>query len=173
MKNRSYHLYNNFTLLCLAAFMLFSFTLKHPFYLGITDLKYNIKQKSLEGTVKLFTNDIEEAISKLYHLKADLINGKDKEAMNKILQDYVRNHLKMKVNLKAVEITVLGFEHEAEAIWLYVEINNCPLPKKMEIENTLLYDYIKSQINIVHCQVKEMTQSSKLTNPDKKMVLEF
>lgn len=159
-------------MLLLTALLLFSFTIKHPFYLGVTDLKYNTKQKSLEGTVKLFTNDLEEALSNIYHVKVDLINGKDKESMTKILSDYLRNHLKLKVNAKAAPINLIGFEHEAEAIWMYVEVS-CAPPKKLEIENTLLYDYIKSQINIVHCQVKDNAKSSKLTNPDKKMVLEF
>ncbi|MBA3664860.1 MAG: hypothetical protein H0W61_11725 [Bacteroidetes bacterium] len=159
--------------LCSLTLLFFSFSLKHPFYLGVTDLKYNAPQKSLQGTVKLFTNDFEDAIKKVYKVQIDLINGKDKESNNTILKDYLKNHLKIKINGKAAALDLIGYENEAEAVWMYVESVNCALPKKIEIENTLLYDQVKSQINIVHCDVKGNTKSSKVTNPEKSIVFDF
>lgn len=160
-------------LFILGALLFSSFNLKHPFYLGVTDLKYNSKEKSVQGTVKLFTNDLEDALVKLYNVKVDLINGKDTASISKILGDYLKNHLKMKVNGKAATLSLIGYEHESEAIWMYIEFKNCPLVKKMEIENTFLYEYLKSQINIVHCEVSGQSKSSKVTNPEKNMVFEF
>ncbi|MGZ3920455.1 MAG: DUF6702 family protein [Bacteroidia bacterium] len=160
-----------FAKLIFVVFLFCSFS--HPFYLGVTDLKYNSKEKSVQGSVKLFTNDLEDALKKVYKVQIDLINGKDKNSLNKILNDYLKNHLKIKINSKPVTFDMIGFEHESEAVWMYVEILNAALPKKVEIENTLLYDQVKSQINIVHFEVNGNTKSSKVSNPDKNIVFEF
>lgn len=153
--------------------LFFSFGIKHPFYLGVTDLKYNAKEKSLQGTAKLFTNDLEDALKKNYKVQVDLINGKDKASLNKIIGDYLKNHLKLKINGNALQASFIGFEHESEAIWMYFEYEKCSVPKKIETEISFLYENIKTQINLVHCDVNGKTQSSKVTNPDKNIVFTF
>jgi len=162
-----------FVKVLLLAFVFLSFTSKHPFYLSVTDMKYNAKEKSLQTSVKLFTNDLEEALKKIYKQPVDLINVKDKEAINKLLDDYIKKHLSVKVGGKPQKLNFVGFEHEEEAIWIYLEYQNCPLPKKIEIENTLLYDFIKTQINIVNIEVNGLKKSSKVTNPEKSLIFEF
>lgn len=161
------------TALVLCTVIVTAFSTKHPFYLSVTDLKYNLKEKSIQGTAKLFTNDLEDALAKLYKVKVDLINGKDTASIAKILSDYLKNHLKVKVNTKSLAPALIGYEHEAEAVWLYMEFKNCALPKKLEIDNSFLYEQIKSQINLVHCDVNGNTKSSKVTNPEKNIVFEF
>jgi len=146
---------------------------KHPFYLGVTDIKYNAKEKTLQSSVKLFTNDLEEALGKLYKQKVDLINGQDKEKLNSLLSDYLKSRLIVKVNGKLQLFTFLGFEHEADAVWMYLEFKNCPTPKKVEVSNSLLYDFVKTQTNIVHCEVNGNKKSAKVSNPEKTLIFQF
>lgn len=159
-----------FALLLLAAAV--AFRAKHPFYLGVTDVKYSQKEKALQGSVKLFTNDLEDALRKLYKVNVDLINGQDKATVTTILQDYLYKHLAFKVNGKPVKYTLIGFEHESEALWMYIE-GACPVPNSVDIENTLLYDQIKTQINIVHCEVNGVSKSYKVTNPEKNITFSY
>ncbi len=160
-------------LIFLVPFIFFSFTIKHPFYLSVTDLKYDAKTKTLQTSVKLFTNDLEEALKKIYKRPVDLINGTDKEGINKLLLDYVQKHLSVKIGGKVQKFDFVGFEREEEAVWIYLECKNCPAPKKVEIENTLLYDYIRGQISIVNFEVNGLKKSSKATNPEKKIFFEL
>jgi len=44
--------------------LFFCLAFKHPFYLGVIDLKYNSTEKSIQGSIKLFTNDFENALKK-------------------------------------------------------------------------------------------------------------
>ena len=152
---------------------IFSVCFTHPFYLGVTDLKYNIKEKSLQGSVKLFTSDFEAALKKIHKKSIDLINVKDKEATLKMLATYLNERLKIKVNNKVVGYKLIGFENEEEAVWMYIECNKTELPKKIEIENSLLCDYLKEQMNIVHIEVKESKKSLKVTCPDKNLKFDF
>lgn len=159
-----------FSFTCLLI-LLFSF--KHPFYLSVTDLKYNVGEKALQGNVKIFTNDLEGALKKIHGQTVDLINPKDTLKTKKILEDYLKKRLSLTINGQSKTYDVLGFENEQEAIWLYIEIKNCPLPKKIEVDNTLLYDYIKDQTNIIHLEVKAQKKSLKVGNPERLAVFEF
>jgi len=153
--------------------IIFLLAFKHPFYLGVVDLKFNPKEKVLQGSVKLFTNDFEAALKKLNKMPVDLINVKDKDATNKLVFSYLKERLKLYVNGKAVAYKLIGFENEAEAIWMYIEFEPSSIPKKIEIENTLLYEHLKDQMNIVHMEVNNIKKSLKVSNPEKKLKFEF
>jgi hypothetical protein len=68
---------------------------------------------------------------------------------------------------------LIGFENEAEAIWMYIEFEKSLTPKKIEIENTLLYEHLKDQMNIVHIEVNNSKKSLKITNPEKNLKFDF
>lgn len=159
--------------ICLGFLLILFFSFKHPFYLSVTDLKYNPAAKALQGSVKIFTNDLETALKKVHGKTVDLINPKDTVATQKLLDDYLKKNLRFKINGQQKTYTLLGFENEQEAIWLYIELKNCPLPKKIEVETTLLYDHIKDQNNIIHLEVNGQKKSFKVSNPDKFSVFEF
>lgn len=155
----------------LALFFLCAF--KHPFYLGLCELKYNEAEHTLQGSVKLFVNDMEDALTKLNGKKVDLINIKDSVATNVLVKTYLHQRLSFMVNDKKVSYHFIGFEKEEEAIWVYIEVLNCPKPKSIKVSNTLLYDFIKEQMNIVQVELANDKKSSKLVNPDKEVLFEF
>ena len=136
-------------------------------------MKYSENEKSIQTSLKLFTNDLEDALKKISKQSVDLINGKDKEALNKLLNEYIQKRLSLKVNGELKKFTFVGFERESEAIWIYIEYAQTEAPKKIEIENTLLYDYIQGQINVVHFELNGKKQSSKVTNPEKNILFGF
>ena len=151
--------------------LLFSF--KHPFYLSVTNLKYSASEKAIQGSVKLFINDLEDALKRTQHHTVDLINPKDTLKTQLILEDYLKKRLSLSLNNEPKNFQVLGFEREQEAIWIYIEFENCELPKTLILKNSLLYDYIKSQSNIIHVEVNEEKKSFKLNNPETVASFEF
>lgn len=151
-------------------FSLFLFIGKsHPFYLSVTDMKYNEKNKSLEIACKLFTNDLEGALKKTTGKKVDIINPKDKKEVEKILFDYINKRLAINLNGKLKTLKYIGYEKEEDVIWTYMEIEKCEKPKQINITNSLLYDYLKEQINLVSIEIAGSKQSSKVSNPDKEI----
>ncbi|MBL7934115.1 MAG: hypothetical protein JNL60_19580 [Bacteroidia bacterium] len=160
------------TLLLVSVFI-FCTASKHPFYLSVTDLKYSEKEKAIQGSVKIFTNDFEGALKKKHGKTIDLINIKDTAFTKKTIADYLKEHLKISPDGKQKEYDLLGFEREEEATWVYIEIKNCPQPKLLQIENTILYDHIKEQTNIVHLEVGGEKKSYKVVYPEKEIRFEF
>lgn len=155
--------------LLLAVCTLYSF--RHPFYMSVCE--FNWKDKELNASVKMFTNDLEDALRKSSGKKVDLINGTNKEELNALISEYIKKRLKVKINNEPLSFQFIGFEREEDAIWSYIEYKNCPKPKNIEIENSLLYDYINNQINIVHFEIGTDKKSSKVNKPEKLIKLEF
>lgn len=141
----------------------------HPFYLSVTDIKYNEKNKSLEIACKMFTNDLEGALKKTTGKKIDIINPKDKKEVEKILYDYINKRFNLILNGKPTTLKYIGYEKEEDVIWTYMEIEKCEKPKLVTINTSLLYDFIKDQINLVSLEVGGNKQSSKVTNPSKEI----
>ena len=152
----------------------FSFnTFKHPFYITVVDIKHDTKQQSLNISVKLFTNDIEEALKKTTSKSIDLLNPKNKAEMEIELMNYIKKRLTVTLNNKATSIDFIGYEKEEDAIWAYLEIKKVAIPKTIKVDTKLLFDFLPLQSNIVHAEVNGVKKSSKVNNPDSKVEFNF
>src|SRR6185312_8773546 len=90
--------------------LFFAAAFKHPLYLSVTDLKYTAKEKSLQGSVKLFTSDIEGALKKIYGSTIDLIHPKDTLRARQMLDAYLKKHVSIRINGKPWPYVLHGFE---------------------------------------------------------------
>ncbi len=139
----------------------------------VVDIKHDTKQQSLNISVKLFTNDIEEALKKTTTKSIDLLNPKNKAEMETELMNYIKKRLSIMLNNKATTIDFIGYEKEEDAIWAYLEIKKVGLPKNIKIDTKLLYDFLPQQSNIIHAEVNGVKKSSKVNNPDSKIEFNF
>jgi hypothetical protein len=144
----------------------------HPFYLSVLDLKYNKKEAAFQGSVRIFTSDLEAAIAKKEKKKVDLINYRDTVKTQQILNLYLRQFLSFEVNGKAVPISFIGFEKEEESTWIYLEFR-ATAPKKLKVNNQILCESIQSQSNIIHIECNSVKKSSKLDCPQSSVEFDF
>lgn len=145
----------------------------HPIYVSVTEIEHNAKDKTLEISCKIFTDDFEKALRQAYRTPVDLLQPKDKMAMNKLVQDYVQKHLQIKVDEKMVALQFLGYEQEEEGIISFYQVNNIAAVKKLEITDNILFEYKKEQISIIHTTVNGNRKSTKLVNPEDKYSFGF
>lgn len=145
----------------------------HPIFVSVTEIEHNVAEKTLEISCKIFTDDFETTLRKKYSGKIDLLDAKVRTSMNPIVNDYIKTHLKLVVNGKAVVLNFLGFEQEEEGIICYYEVKNIPLVKKVEVLNDLLYEFMPQQMQIIHATVNGERKSSRLNNPDSKAAFTF
>jgi len=73
----------------------------HPLYITVTEINHNVKDKTLEISCKIFTNDLEAVLEKAAKVKVDLSASRDKAATDKLIDEYVEKHLRLKVDGKA------------------------------------------------------------------------
>lgn len=145
----------------------------HPFYVSVTEISHNAKDKLLEISCKMFTNDFEACLEKFAHLKIDLTDPKARSAAEKYIADYISRHLQLKVDGKPVNLQWVGSEKEAEATWSYFQVSDLSAVKRIDIVNSLLYESFSSQINIMHVSVNGVRKSTKLSNPETDTSFEF
>ena len=145
----------------------------HPLYIAVTEIKHNAKDKILEISCKVFTNDFETVLEKLAGGRVDLSSAKDKTASDKLIADYVGRHLRLKVDGKPVLLHFVGSENEEDGTWSYFQVNDVPAVKRIDAGNDLLYDGFNQQINIMHVTVGGQRQSIRLDYPEANASFQF
>lgn len=140
-------------------------SLIHPFYLSVTEISHNASSKSLEISCKMFADDLEAIIEKNNKITLDITTGKDKPSFDKLIPEYISNHLKLSVDGKPVRMNYVGFENDNESAYVYFEVMSVASAKKIEVNNTILHDFTPQQINILHITVNGSRKSAKLDYP--------
>ena len=138
----------------------------HPFYVSVTEINHNVKDKILEISCKLFTSDLEAVLEKNLHTKVDLSSPTDKKTSDGYIAAYVTKNLQIKVDGKPVALQFVGSEKEQDASWCYFQVNNVAAVKKIDITNSLLYDGFDKEINIMHVSVGGDRKSGKVEYPE-------
>ena len=164
-------LYKWFLLLSLA-FVAGGFS-THPIFVSVTEIEHNAKDKTLEISCKIFTDDFEKTLRKVYNTHVDLFLAKDKPAMNKLVNDYVQKHLKIAVNGKPAALKFIGYEQIEEGIYSYYQADNITAVKNISVTDNILYEYNAQQMSLLHITVNGNRKSMKLNNPEDKVAMEF
>ncbi|MBF9253357.1 hypothetical protein I2I11_08640 [Pontibacter sp. 172403-2] len=144
----------------------------HNYHTSITDVKYNPRSQSLEVAVKVFTDDLESALSR--RAKKD-IHYSNSAAVKQQLSNYLHSTLAFALQPgKPLAYTLLGSEEEDDAIWLYIEVplKQATLPQ-LYVKNAVLMDTFSDQMNIVNISYKGKTESMLLQKDEQEKKVSF
>lgn len=145
----------------------------HPLYISVTEINHNSKDKILEISCKLFTNDFESALEKMSGGRVDLSAAAQKTASDKLIDVYVEKHLRLRVDGRPVALHFIGSEKENDGTWSYFQVNDVPTVKKIEVVDELLYDSFNQQINILHVTVGGQRKSTRLDCPEANATFDY
>lgn len=145
----------------------------HPFYVAVTEMNLNNKDKTLEISCKIFSDDLEQIIEKSNRVQLDISTEKDKPNFDKLIPAYIKNHLTISIDGKPASLSYLGFEIDKESAYCYLQVENISSLKKIDVSNSLLHDLTPEQINIMHITVNGKRQSTKLDYPSKSAGFSF
>jgi|SRR5687767_6002414 len=149
------------------------FSVLHPFYVSVTEIHHNSKDKTLEISCKLFADDMEDVLKKNFNTQVDLTNSKMQALNDKLLAEYMAKKLLLAADGKGRKLEYLGFEKEAEAVYCYFEVKDIASVKKLDLTNSILQDFTDKQINIMHVVVNGNRKSYKLDYPHQKASFNF
>lgn len=142
-------------------------TVLHPFFISLTEMRYNPESKKMEIAQKIFWDDLEVALASEFKEKVDFLKPKDKAKLESQVKTYLLKHNQVWVNGKSVMLTYLGYEVEEDAAWFYLESSVVELPKSVEVQNTLLLKDFEEQQNIVHVYAQSKSPRSLLLGEGK------
>jgi hypothetical protein len=145
----------------------------HPFFISMTDINHNPTHKSLEVSVRIYSDDFEQALRKNCRCTVEIMKPADQSAMSKTVSSYIVNHLQIKVDGQPASLQFAGYQQEEGSTWSYFEVKNVPSFKKLEVNNSLLYDYKEEQVNMVHLKAYGKEKSDKVDYPERNLVFTF
>ena len=128
--------------LSLALFTIIS----HKYYVSTTLIDFDLKTKSFEITLKVFYDDLEQALE----IDSKTIDYKqDYEYLTNLYQTYLEQNFQLRINSETININYLGFEKKRDQINLYMEINNELEEDNISIKNSILFNLFPNQKNII------------------------
>lgn len=145
----------------------------HPFYVSVVDINQNVKEATVEVSIRIFTPDLEQTLQKYSSSKVDIAHPSDKQLLEKQISNYINQKLQLKINNQAVTMQYVGHEIQMESVWIYFEIQKITQLKKLDINCNLLYDFQNLQSNIFHVKANGNEKSYKLDFPKTSTSFEF
>jgi hypothetical protein len=145
----------------------------HRFYLSLTEVRIDTKKQTLDVSCKLFTDDLEDLLVKKYGKKIDIATNTKNKEVQTLLSKYVTENFKINIGGKLMTLNFVGFEAETDATWIYLETVPFKEKGKVNILNTLLYDYLPEQSNMINFYWDDIEKSAKLVNPEKMVEFVF
>jgi hypothetical protein len=143
------------------------FSVQHPFFISLTEMRFNAHTNKMEIAQKIFWDDFELALSNEFRKKVDFLNPKDKAELEIQIRTYLLKHNRIWVNGKSLYLTYLGYEVDEDAAWFYLESAFTDRPKTIEVQSSALLEDLDGQQNIVHVYVQSKSPRSLLLGKGK------
>ena len=131
----------------------------HPLHVSLCQIDFKPQSKTLEISVKIFADDLLNALSK--QNIPDLYLGEQKEnpKSDEYVFNYLQNNLSFKINGNKIEYDYIGKEMEDDALWCFIQINNITELNQIEVSDRILTEIFDDQNNIV-----EVNKNGKIRN---------
>jgi hypothetical protein len=163
-----------YIILALLVAPLFNFNnVDHEYYVSVTEVKYAKEHQSLQIISQIFINDFEKLLQERYDDNIKLAPDNDSDTIEKYMQRYIADKLKIKVNDNDVNFKFIGKEYKDDITYCYLEIENISQIKSLEVTNTLLFDILPEQQNIVRLKLLDRNKSFLLQPDNDKCMLNF
>lgn len=111
---------------------------------------YNPKEHLFELSIRVFTDDLEKALSATSGTKVRLSNEKKDDPL---LEKYIREHVAyMTPQRQPKALSYVGHEEEADANWIYLEMPYAEPFRGGVMKQNILMDLFDDQVNMVNVQ---------------------
>jgi hypothetical protein len=141
------------------AFLLFLLPLlalaRHTYHSSILELRINPQQQQVELALKVFTDDLENALSRGRPQHLTLQDPR----IVPLADAYLRSHLELALPFTSsrqprlpLTIQFLGMQPEKDAYWLYAKAKLPRAATAVWLRNTVLLDLFSDQMNIVNAE---------------------
>lgn len=135
--------------------------LRHPVHVSSTQVDLSRDERSLEVTIRIFTDDLEEA------LKAAgtpvLVGKSPAAAVDSALSRYLRAHVQFELDARGlVPLRMVGHEREEEATLVFLDVALAAVPSRMAVAQRVLLDRFDDQTNLLHVRFGTKKRSALL-----------
>lgn len=166
----------DFVIMCLFCTLLAAFTPApsvHDFHTSLTEVNYNPKSKSLEITVRVFTDDLELSLTSINNNNPVKVDPQD-YSIDPLIIKYLRKHFAfVSPEKKVLAYEFLGKEVELDATWLYIEVPAATNLRGYSIFNSIMTEQFDDQTNLLNLIYPDKKKSFVFDNKTKVAIYPF
>lgn len=141
----------------------------HPLHTTITDLGYRREQRALRATIRVFADDFGRAV---LGLSASAAAPVARAVSDAAITVYVRGHFTVSgPDGRALPLSVCGVRRSGDLVWVCVDAAWAGEPAGLRLENRMLFELYRDQINIVQATLDGARQSLLFTAGDRSKAL--
>ena len=146
-------------LLCFLIFSSFKAKDRHEFYLSVTEIEYKKDSGALQIISRVFIDDFQKVLNQRYGKDISLSHEKETGDVKSSIEKYLSQKLQFVVNGEELKLNYIGKEYDGDQLILYIEVENVPDFKQIEIKNAVLTDLYDDQKNVVHVKMGDQLKS--------------
>ncbi len=138
----------------------------HVFYVSIARVKWNVDDARLDVSVRIFTDDLEEAIVAEGGPRLRLWTDQAHADRDRYVSDYLTSRLAFRINGADRQLTYAGMEDALDATACLVQITDVESVDTIEVENRILIEMFDTQANVMRFEIggeKKFVNLSKKT----------
>lgn len=125
----------------------------HVFYISITKVKWNDQHQRLDLSMRIFTDNLEEAVADAGGPPLKLWTDDEHAESDRYIAEYVISRVRFTVNGKAAALEYLGKADALDATACFFQIRDIKQVKTVDVENSILTDLYDTQANVVRFEV--------------------
>lgn len=148
---------------------------RHAYHSTITELRLNPQAQQVELAIKVFTDDLEKALSQGQPKAVDL---RSPRALA-LADSYLHQHLQLSLPASGrsgrlpLELQFVGLQPEKDAYWLYAKAA-LPRPSaELLVHQAMLLELFPDEMNIVNAEGNSKKVSALFRNGHEEQVLSF
>lgn len=125
----------------------------HPIYISNTEINYKEDTKKIEIAIKIFSDDLQEAISKKHGTTIEIGTEREPENAEDLIMKYLQENFKIELNGANVPFEYVHRYLEKKdffALWILVQVPKVRTIKSLKLYNNILIDTHSEQQNIIN-----------------------
>lgn len=124
---------------------------EHDVHLSKSEVNYDSKSKSVQVSIMLFLDDMEDALKKRGADDLKLYSNNEAEDAEIWIEEYLLEKLRFKTNEKLLEATYLGREitEDFEGVWCYLEIPFTNSNQSLSVTNEIFMELFDDQKHVM------------------------
>ncbi len=128
----------------------------HPFHTSVTEMRFDARQRSFEISVRIFTDDLETALTRFNNGKPVHLSQLPAPEADRLLERYLRAHLSVATGPQSRKnYQYIGHETEADAQWIYLELPFAESFRNVVMQQNVLMETFGDQVNLVNLHYGE------------------
>lgn len=143
----------------LLSIFLLTFLPQHDFHVSLAEMSYNETTEAFELSLKIFIDDLEDVIKDHSGTTCNLNTTKEYAKADSLIGNYLIENFILRVDQEKQSVQYLGKEYEDDAAWIYIEIPAQAPKEELRIQNKLLMELYDDQVNILHLNVLNHSES--------------